>query len=296
MASSDILSQLRKLSKRTYTLKYGCWNIGELSLYEHMYNLIRGKDKRPKTSKIIFQYLIQSVFGVYRTDYGVLKTDYFVQGSDILVGLLTSFQLLKNGNTVVFYGYNLFDYSVPTKLYSEKRYSAIPDESLKLICGEIGIEFNVGMGFSEVCAGLISKINELYNDRFIFLRNVNMTDFYRVKENETCSLIKNQSNDTGFFLSSNELIILDALVSGENANKDRRRGRVISMVKSNNVILISQKTKDTPRVNGANEICIADGHRQTQDVDNLYVKDRNKDIIEALAINEKIRYSNGISR
>lgn len=294
MDSVNILGQLRKLSRRTYTFNHSCFRLRDLVLYEQMYSLLKGKNKPVNLFKACSQYFVQSILGIYRTDYGVVKSDYFVEGSDLLVGLVASLQLLRSGGTVIFYGYNLSDYSLPTKIYSENRYSTIPLESIRLLCGDLGIDFKDDLQFEDICNQISNKIEDEYPDKFIFLKNVNMSDFYEVSNGCVCSLVKSQKVDNTFFIPANELILLESLISGENSNKNRRRGRVISMIKSNKVISISQKTKDTPRVNEAYEIRIADGDRQTQSADALYVKDRNKDIIEALAINEKIRYSNGV--
>lgn len=296
MDSQDILSQLKPLSKRTYTLDYSCFRFSGIALYEHLYSLLKGNAEKPNILKLAGQYFIQTILGIYRTDYGVLRSDYFVEGSDLLVGLISSLKLLEKHNSVIFYGYNLDDFSLPTRLYSEKRYNVIPDESLRLISGEFSLDFDPSLTVEGICALLLSKIENEYSGNFIFMRNVNMTDFHETEKGVVSSLVRHQDKNDGFFINANELIFFDSFISGENSNKNRKRGRVISMIKSNNIVSISQKTKDTPRTEASYEVCIGDGERETQEAGDLYTKDRNKDIIEALAINEKIRCSHGVSR
>lgn len=298
MASSNILSQLRKLSKRKFTLHYSFMSFYGLVTYEKTYNKLKGRSKNPSSVRLFTQYILQSIFGAYRTDYGIIESDFFISSSDILIGLLSSFQLIKNGHTVVFYHYNLDDFNLALKLYSEKRYETLPEESINLISGELSTPIEKNKTHQDVIDIISSKIKDNYSDSFVFVRNVSLSSFFDIGDDHVCSLVKKANNDSNNsnLLSLNELSFLDSLMSGENSSKNRRRGRVISMVKSKKVIVTSQKTKGTPRVPEQYEIRIADGSRQTKDAEELYIKDRNKDIIEALAINERIEFQNGISK
>lgn len=294
MDSQNILNQLKRISKRTFSPKYRFWNIKDIFLYENIYYSIKGKNPKSKI-KIIAQYILQSIFGVYRTDYGIVNSDFIVLGSDPLISLIASCKLVEHGATVIYYPYKLNDFAEITKLFSEKRYNALPDESVKLICGDLDLPYEDSLDLESICLRIIDKMDKEKPGHFILIRNCQISSFFKVNDNEIASLIQAKAADD-IFLKANELVFFDHFEKTDGFGKIRRKGRVISMLKCKSVVSTSQKTKSTPRVESGFEVSIGDAQRETQGLEELYYKDRNKDVLEALSINEKIRYLNGLSK
>lgn len=297
MASKNILGELRKLSKRIYTLNYNSFSFTNLVFYETYYSRLR-KRSSPSSLRLISQYFIQSILGIKRTDYARLEIDYLVGGGDSLISAIAAFKLLQSGHTVAYWPYYLEDYGPYLKACSDVRSSIVPDEALKLIASELNMHVNYEIGNDDLIRLILERlIDSTFAERFIVIETSSIMEPFIIGGRLVALAKKlDRFEINAAFNLANKCKIFGQLKKGLNSRYNRRVGRVVSLISFRGVVFTSPKTKSTPRIPEGYEFCIGEAHRKTHEIDELRYSDRNEDILQALAINELIRgQSNGIS-
>lgn len=289
MAKKNILKRLKKLSKRIYILRYSPWSIKNMRKYERYYSYIRKKSAPPE-SLIFVQYFIQTILGIYKTDYGSVKADFLLTGNDDLVSLISCIKLLQNGHSVIFLPYELEGYTQHIKPWYRARKQTIPEESINLLIAQLNEEIKHQMTYEEVLNCLVSQINNSeFSENFILLSTSTLSDPQETPSGFIALAKHEKKVSIGSPLKRlNQCLILDSLTKGEDSTYNRRKGRLISMVEFNRIVFTSSKTYFSPRIKSNNEIKIGDAERETKDIDDLRYSHRNHDILQALSINEFI--------
>ena len=290
MDENHLLSQMRGISRRVHTLKYTAFNWRSLVTYERYYARWRSKSD-PKLAKLASQYFLQSLLGIYRTDYGCVKCDYLIAGCDHAVSLIAALKLIQSGHSVLYWPYGIEDYSGVVQAYTQARSKTIPPEAMAIIQGDMGV--NSGLDYDALISELADRITQSpQSDNFSVLEASRLSSFEIIDETPVslATMLDHTYRDDRLD-KLNKCVVFDSLEKNVNSRYNRRIGRLISMVQPTCVIYTSQMTKDTPRIASGYELFIGDGQRNTKDIEDLRYVDRNEDIMQALAICKIIRGS-----